>query len=291
MEEGLNALSKRKKIIYTAVIAAFAIVIAIMAWGKTWRVAWANRLFAANQLDRALTVYQQLLNQEPNSPIILNNLGLCLYQQGKYDAAAGYFRKACQSGVNHQNQVGQLPLLNNIHYNLGNALFKLADQEQSGQAANLFNEALSNYRQAIEAERSDRDAKYNYELTRLRAERAQQQPNRQEQQSNHKQQDQEDQKDQSIRKQGQTPQDSQEKQGHQGKTKEQSKQKQQENQGKNQTGQAKQGRPSGQRVPEKTSNRRMSKAEAEALLKAAENGEQYHSPVIIADPPAGNKDW
>jgi Ca-activated chloride channel family protein len=280
-------LSKRRRlIVYTIVIAVIAICLSALVWGKTWRTARANRLLLTGELDKAVTLYQKLLTGTPDSPVVLNNLGLCLYRQGKYEAAAGYFRKALKAVSGKSHQAGQSQLLNNIHYHLGNSLFKLAAKGQPDQAYNLFNEALSNYRQAIEAGRSDQDAKYNYELTRLRVDQAQQQQ---------EQQNQQDRKDQQNRENQQGKEGSQGKPDNQGKQQEQSKQEQQQNQAKSQNNQSKQPqeqtKQSGRSGQNQSAQGTMSKAEAEALLKAAENGDQYQGRVMVDDQPAGSKDW
>jgi tetratricopeptide (TPR) repeat protein len=252
--------------IYTIVIAVIVTGLTVLVWGKTWRTARANRLFAEGKTDQAVTGYQRLLTGAPDSPAVLNNLGLCLYRQGKYDAAAEYFRKALKAA---SGRPGESRLLNNIHYNLGNSLFKQAAGSKPDQAYNLYSEALSAYRQAIAAGRSDRNAKYNYELTRLRVDQARQQQQQQNQPGKQDRQNKADRKNQPEKRDGQ-----------EGSQKPSGQEQQQE--------QAKQ---SGQSGKDNSAPGKMSKAEAEALLKAAENGDQYQGLVIGEDTPAGAKDW
>lgn len=266
--------------IYTIVIAVIVTGLTVLVWGKTWRTARANRLFAEGKTDQAVTGYQRLLTGAPDSPVVLNNLGLCLYRQGKYDAAAEYFRKARKAASGRPDQQGESRLLNNIHYNLGNSLFKQAAGSKSDQAYNLYSETLSAYRQAIAAGRSDRDAKYNYELTRLRVDQARQQ---QQQQNQPDKQDRQDRQNKADRKNQPEKRDGQD--GSQKPSGQEQRQNQAENRDDRTKQQQEQAKQSGQ------SGKNMSKAEAEALLKAAENGDQYQGMVIGEDTPAGAKDW
>jgi Ca-activated chloride channel family protein len=272
---------KRNIVIYTIVIAIIATGLAALVWGRTWRTARVNRLLVKGQSDQALTGYQRLLAGAPDSAVLLNNLGLCLYRQGKYDAAAGYFRKALKSASGRPAQAGRSGLFNPIHYHLGNSLFKQAAASRPDQAYNRFTEALSAYRQAIEADRSDRDAKYNYELTRLRADQArqqqQQEQNKQDKQDKQGSRNKQDRKNQPEKPDGQNGPEERPNQAQNRK-----------NPTKRQPDPAQQSGQSGKNNP---TPGMMSKAEAEALLKAAENGDQYQGRVLGADAPAGAKDW
>jgi tetratricopeptide (TPR) repeat protein len=272
---------KRNIVIYTIVIAIIATGLAALVWGRTWRTARVNRLLVKGQSDQALTGYQRLLAGAPDSAVLLNNLGLCLYRQGKYDAAAGYFRKALKSASGRPAQAGRSGLFNPIHYHLGNSLFKQAAASRPDQAYNRFTEALSAYRQAIEADRSDRDAKYNYELTRLRADQARQQQ-QQEQDKQNKQNKQGSRNKQDRKNQPEKPD------GQNGPEERPNQAQNRKNPTKRQPDPAQQSGQSGKNNP---TPGMMSKAEAEALLKAAENGDQYQGRVLGADAPAGAKDW
>jgi Ca-activated chloride channel family protein len=290
-----------------AILSAGVIVLILagLVWGQTIQMEQANRLLLANRTAEALAKYQGLAAHTPDSPYLLHNLGLCFYRQGKMDTAAGYFRKglAQSSRLTHSEQP---KVQHSLEYHLGNSLFKQAqlDQNPGGQKINLYQEALNHYQKAIEADRQDLDAKYNYELTKLRIEKAQQEQS--DRSENNNQQDKQSQPDSQKNSQNNRGQNNSKEKDGQGKStqsKQQGKDPQQnKNKGQNDSKKSQSGTNQPQR-PDQTNNssseRRsgskqqnyMSKAEAEALLKAAENGDEYQGPLINGEPATGDKDW
>ncbi|MCL6589029.1 MAG: hypothetical protein K6U80_03665 [Firmicutes bacterium] len=269
----------KKPVKVILLIIAGLIFIALMVtfvWGKTLRMASANKLFAAKDQTnqtKASKVYEDLAVDEPNSPYVLHNLGLSQYRQGNFDQAAGTLQKALKTleGVKLSPKLVK-KLLHPFQYHFGNAIFKLAAKNeanqpgqsiQSGQPpqpAELYQAALESYQKAIEANPDDLDAKYNYELARLRIKR--QSASNQNQQS-------QDQKDQKGQKQ-----------------KDQQSGNQQDRQDKNQQPQGNQSQSAAEVKPGE-----MSKEEAEALLKMAERGEQYQGQLIFQAESPTTKDW
>jgi tetratricopeptide (TPR) repeat protein len=249
-------------------------------------MASANKLFAAKDLTnqtKGAKVYEDMAVDEPNSPYVLHNLGLGQYKQGKFDQAVSSFQKALK-GLETVKLSPKLvkTILHRFQYHSGNANFKLAAQSesnqsnQSGQTAqsapsgpgqpqpvNFYQAALENYQKAIEANPDDLDAKYNYELTRLRIQQSQSQQNQ-----NQQSQDQKDQK-------GQQDQKDQQQSGNQ-----------QNQQNQNQQQQGAQSQSKAETKPGE-----MSKEEAEALLKMAERGEQYQGQLIFGAESPTTKDW
>jgi tetratricopeptide (TPR) repeat protein len=280
----------KKPVKIILLIIAGLIFIALMltlVWGKTIRMASANQLFAAKDLTnqtKAVKIYEDMAVDEPNSPFVLHNLGLGQYKQGKFDQAASSLQKALKAfeGVKLSPEFVKR-ILHRFLYHFGNAVFKLAvlseknQSNQSGQSnqpgqsgqtgqqsqpVQLYQAALESYQKAIEANPDDLDAKYNYELTRLRI-KGQEQQNQ-----NQPSQDQKDQK-------GQKDQKDQQQSGNQ-----------QNQQNQNQQQQANQSQADAEQK-----QGQMSKEEAEALLKMAEKGDQYQGQVIFgADNPTA-KDW
>lgn len=160
-----------RKRLYLGIAFSLIIVAAIifLIWGNTWRMSVANRYYNKADYDRAQECYENLLVDMPNSPYILNNLGLALLKKERYDKAIANLKEAtggleglaaCKSRKNK--------LKNEFHYNLGNALYGLAEKNQDQQGQAGYGEALDNFKQAVEADPKDMDAKYNYELTLLR---------------------------------------------------------------------------------------------------------------------------
>lgn len=54
----------------------------------------AMEYFKKRDYENAMTVFQNLLEQDPKNPHLLNNVGLCLAHQGQISQAEEYFRKA-----------------------------------------------------------------------------------------------------------------------------------------------------------------------------------------------------
>jgi Ca-activated chloride channel family protein len=105
-----------------------------------------NRLYAKGDFRGAVRVYQEALKKSPDDPALLTNLGAALYRAGDFKAAEDAFARARSKNKDVQTRAS---------YGRGNALFK---QEK-------YREALTAYREALEQNPGDRDARYNYELT------------------------------------------------------------------------------------------------------------------------------
>jgi len=89
----------------------------------------------------SVTLFKHTLDVTQNNPIISNNLGVVLSQQGRYDQAAENYRKA----------IRDCPVYAEAYYNLGIAL------QKQGQS----DEAISNYRQALKLNPDYAEAYYN----------------------------------------------------------------------------------------------------------------------------------
>lgn len=145
------------------------LVIVFLVWGNTWRMSVANKYYHKADYDRAQERYENLLVDMANSPYVLNNLGLSLLKKEQNDKAIVNLKDAASGleglavGKSRKNK-----LKNEFHYNLGNALYGLAEKSQDQQGQVGYGQALENFKQAIEADPKDMDAKYNYELTLLR---------------------------------------------------------------------------------------------------------------------------
>ena len=122
-------------------------------------VARANNLYTAGKLDEALTLYQQALQQEPNSPAVNFNIGTAEYKKGEFEKAIASFEKASVS-IDKK-------LEEKAAYNIGNAKYKLGKRKENtdlSAAVDLLGESLEYYKRAIELNDKDKNAKANYEL-------------------------------------------------------------------------------------------------------------------------------
>lgn len=126
----------------------------------------AQRAMEAEQYGKALELYQQARQQRPDSPQIPFNMGVAAYRNGDLDKAAELF-----------NQVRLLAddaaLRARSAYNLGTTAYRktLQQPDDPAQAATHLEdataelaEALGHFREAIDADPADLDARANGEL-------------------------------------------------------------------------------------------------------------------------------
>lgn len=263
-------MKKSLNIIIYIIIAFIALmVITSLVWGKTLKMAKANRLLLTAKPKQAQAIYEQLAASSPHSPYILHNLGLAFYKQALYDKAIANLSNALQIIENPQFSVSgstRNTLLNRMGYNLGNAFFKQAEKSsalQNGSDNNNYQSALANYQKAIGANSSDLAAKYNYELTKLRL---------QQEQNNQSQQNQKNQQDQ----------------------KQQQNKPKQNNNGSNKSDPSSKGQ-SNNSSSSGSQNGQMTKEEAEALLQMMKNQDQSKAPMVGVHRPGKDalpkEDW
>ncbi len=171
------------------------LIISVLVWGKTLKMAKANRLLMASKPNQAQAIYEQMAASSPESPYILHNLGLTFYKKAQYDKAVANFgnaQKKIEAPEFRLNKSLQHDLSNRVGYNLGNALFKQAEKLPSAQSTTAYQNALDNYKKAIVAEHSDLDAKYNYELTKIRLKQMQKEQSSQKGQNKNQKEQQQD---------------------------------------------------------------------------------------------------
>ncbi len=224
-------------------------IIAWLVWGNSLRMTQANRAFQSGALDQARRGYQQLQRQAPKAPAPAHNLGLCDYLQGNLASSLKFLNQAAKQVETLKSKNRKKTVANPVYYQLGNGLFKTAEKATQSNAG--YQAALDSYQKAIIANPADLDAKYNYELTKLRLEAAQ-----------HKQN---------------TPEQSQ--------ANDQPKNQKNNNSQANQNNQSKPGNGAS-----KPNQGAMTKEEAAALLKMSENAAQYHGPVVPGKTTT-DKDW
>ncbi len=147
------------------------LAVAFLIWGNTWRMAMANRDYNKDDYDRSRERYEDLLVDLPNSPYVFNNLGLSLLKAGQSQKAVANLKEATggleglKAGKSRASK-----LKNEFHYNLGYALYDSAEKNQEQGSQDNYQAALESFKQAIEADPKDMNAKYNYELTLLKLE-------------------------------------------------------------------------------------------------------------------------
>lgn len=175
-------MNKKTLIILTFLTLLLLFFLSVLVWGKTMRAARANRILEnpaePDGTAKARQVYEDLLVDLPRSPYLLHNLGLALYREDRPEDAAVRFHLAREELANlDMNLTQRRNLAHKFHYHLGGALFTAAETSNDEEAVTGYQKALEEFKQAVKMDPADSDAKYNYELTLLRLERAKSEKN------------------------------------------------------------------------------------------------------------------
>lgn len=295
----------KKKTVYLIIaillVLAFLALLGVLTWGKTLRVARANRRLAQADdpegMAAAQRIYEDLLVDQPHSPYLLHNLGLTLYRGGQVAAAAGRFDAAGEelakmTGEHRLNPENHRRLEHVFHYHQGSAWFTTAETAEEAapeEAIAGYEKALAGFEKAIRANPDDLDAKYNYELTLARLEKARQEQ-KQEQKKDTGEKGNKGQED----KEGKPGEQDRDGQNGDQENRQGEEEQNQENPGEQNNGQEQE--EAGNQSVESTAGNLgeedsgMSKEEAMQLLEMAESGVLYQGPLLPEGPPAG-KDW
>ncbi|NLY88100.1 MAG: hypothetical protein GX085_00505 [Firmicutes bacterium] len=288
----------KKKRVYLIItillVLAFLTLLGVLTWGKTLRVAKANRRLAqANDPEGAAAaqrVYEDLLVDQPHSPYLLHNLGLSLYRDGQAAAAAGRFQSAGEelakiTGEHRMSPENRRRLEHIFHYHQGSAWFTTAEEAAPEEAIAGYEKALAGFEEAIRANPDDLDAKYNYELTLARLEKARQEQEQQEKGTGEKEREGQEEKEPGGQDRERQEGDRENREGEEDR----------EDPGRDGDGQEEE--EAGDSPTESTAGNQgeeedsgMSKEEAMQLLEMAESGILYQGPLLPEGPPAG-KDW
>ena len=140
-------------------------------WSQAGRekVLAGNRNYSEGDYDKALELYREALEENPDSPVIRFNLGDGHFKKEELEDAADSFSQALQSE--------DPEIRSRAQYNLGNSLYRQGKLQES----------LSAYREALKVAPGDRDAKHNLEFVLKQLQEQQQQ--QQQQKKNQNQQD------------------------------------------------------------------------------------------------------
>lgn len=230
--------------------------------------AQAKKQYEVGHYAEALELYRQAQVEAPETPALNFNVGSALFKTGDLPGAAKEFDQALQGA--------DAELKARSFYNLGNTYYQ---QQQ-------YPQAVEAYKQALDLDWQDQDAKANLELA-LTKQQEQEQQEQQQSQDQKKQGQQQNQQEQGQQGQQQQDQQQQQKQQDQQQGQQQDQQQNQQDQQKRQAQEQKQG--SDQRAGQRN---RMDREEAEQLLDALRDREkQAHQRRQRGTQAYRGKDW
>jgi len=149
----------------------------------------ALKKYEAGKYESSRREYEELLSARPADARLHFNAGTAAFQAQNYDKALKHF----SASLDPQN----VPLQQRAYYNLGNAQYRLGEDETEPQKKlSHWEEAVQSYESAVKLNPQDADAEYNLELVKKKLEELKQQQQQQQKSQN-------DQKDKSDQKQDQ----------------------------------------------------------------------------------------
>ena len=164
----------------------------------------ANSLYQSKNYDEALKAYDNLILEFPAEQKLKMNKGSAQYRLGDFDKAEESYGQA--------KEIKDKKALAALYYNLGNAQFMQGERlgAQNGQQAmEKYKAALENYIKALDVRPSDKDAKWNVQLSQKKIKQMEQQQQKQQNNKDNKQN--KDKKDQNQDGQDKKNQDKQDK--------------------------------------------------------------------------------
>jgi len=183
---------KNHKLIILTIVIWF---IPNQAWAilKTHQVNSGNEFYKEGQYEASTENYRQALKNDPESDIINFNIGTAYYKLGMFDKAIEHLQKSVLTDNDTLRQ--------QAYYNLGNGLYRAGEvfiENELSKAIELFTMALKEYEKALQLNKEDKDAQFNYDFVKNRLERLKQQQKQQQQdQKNSKEKNQDNKQDQS----------------------------------------------------------------------------------------------
>lgn len=197
-----------------------------------------NTEYAGGRYRNAEAAYKKSVEKAPQQFIGSYNLGNALYRQNKFDEASQQYLNA--SANNNVNELQSKSM-----YNMGNSLLK----------SEKYAESIEAYKKALRLNPKDEDARYNLSYAQKKLHQQQQQ-----QDQNKDNKDNKDKKDQQKKDQQQDKKDQQKKD--------------QEKQNQQKDDQAKQDQKKEEQKKQEPKQPKLSKEEAERMLKALKNDEK-----------------
>ena len=130
----------------------------------------AAKHYDKGNYDEALKSYDNLILEFPQEPKLKINKGSAQYKLGNFDKA--------DESYNAATSTKDKKALADLYYNLGNTQYMQADRMASqgdNKAMDKYKAALENYIKSLDIQPSDKDAKWNVQLTQKKMKQLQQQ--------------------------------------------------------------------------------------------------------------------
>jgi Ca-activated chloride channel family protein len=234
----------------------------------------ANEAYEQGNYEQAISLYKKAIDADPKNPKLYYNLASAQANAGQSDEAIRTFEQFKSMSKDADRKAMS-------NYNIGNILSK----------AKKWDQAVDHYKKSLRYIANDEDAKHNYELARQKQqeEKKKKKNNKQQNKKNKKNKQNKNKKDQ--KKQQQNKQNQQQKKQKQDQQKKQQKQDQQQQQKKQQKQ-----RQQNQQKQQQQRKSKISKGEAEKILKALEQKEknllkEFKKRKMKSSKNKNEKDW
>lgn len=211
------------------------------SWAQRKEIAEGNSEYEAGRFHNAESAYKKSVEKDPQQFTGNYNLGNALYRQNKFEEASQQYLNA--SANNNVNE-----LQSKAMYNMGNAMLK----------NEKYKESIEAYKKALRLNPKDEDARYNLAYAQKKLQQQQQDQNKDNKENKDKKDQQKKDQQQQQDKKDQQKQDQQK----------------QDQQKQDQQDQAKQDQKKQEQKKQEPKQPKLSKEEAERMLKALKNDEK-----------------
>ena len=159
-----------------------------------------NTLYDEGKFKESLEHYEKASSADPNSGIVNYNIGAASYKLNDYERAVNFFNRALTDEADEDEDLTQ-----QTSYNLANSeyMYGVSKEEFDLQGAiDQITESIRHYEKALELDKEDKDAIFNYEYVKKELKRLQEKLKDQEK-TQPQGDEQKDQKDQGDKQQDQ----------------------------------------------------------------------------------------
>ena len=127
-----------------------------------------NILYDEGKFKESLEHYEKASSADPNSGIVNYNIGTASYKLNDYERAVNFFNRAL---TDEEEELAQ-----QTTYNLANSEYKMGisiEDSNTQEAVNLLTQSVRHYEKALELDKEDKDAIFNYEYVKKELKRLQ----------------------------------------------------------------------------------------------------------------------